>query len=164
MKLDEIIRQALDERGLRNQKDASRELGISLELLRLILNKGHVPKDKTLAVIAEGLDLEKTSLIMAAHQEKVPVELKGFFLSPIPGRSYHTKRKWPLSEDQCHYLGKIMSPEEIQIVRKFRQVSAEGQMQVVSYFDYMFGSHRAAPAPHPGERQTGEDLPGLDGE
>ena len=52
MKISEMIRQALEKKGFRNLKDASKVLGISPELLRVTINKGHIPKDKTLIMIA----------------------------------------------------------------------------------------------------------------
>jgi len=82
MKISDMIRQALEKKGFKNLKDASKVLGISPELLRVTINKGHVPKDKTLIMIANKLGLDKSVLILSAHQEKVPAEVKGFFLSP----------------------------------------------------------------------------------
>ncbi len=87
MKISDMIRQALEKKGLKNLKDASKVLGISPELLRVTINKGHIPKDSTLMVIANKLGLDKSMLILAAHQEKVPDEVKGFFLSPSQANS-----------------------------------------------------------------------------
>ncbi len=142
MKISDIIRQALEQRGGGNLKDASKMLGISPELLRVIINKGHIPKDKTLMLIANKLGLEASVLILTAHQEKVPADVKGFFLPPLPSKLRREKRKFPLSEEQCHYLAKLMSTEEIQMVRKYRQVSAEARTQILGYVDYMFESKR----------------------
>ncbi len=141
MNLSKIVRQALEQRGMQ-AKDASKELGISVQLLRLIINQGHVPKDKTLGIIAKKLGLHAPALIMAAHREKVPEEVKGLFLAPLPNHSPRRKRVWPLSEEQCDYLAYIMSPGEIQLVRKFRQVSIEEQAQIAGYLDYMFALKR----------------------
>lgn len=143
MKVSNMIKQALEKKGFRNLKDASKALGISPELLRVAINKGHIPKDTTLTIIANKLDLDKSSLILAAHQEKVPSEVRGFFLSPSLGQSKHGKRIFPLSSEQCNYLEKIMSPEEIQLVRKFRQVSEEGKTQIAGYIDYMYASKKS---------------------
>jgi len=52
MKISDMIRQALEKKGFKNLKDASKVLGISPELLRVTINKGHIPKDKTLIMIA----------------------------------------------------------------------------------------------------------------
>lgn len=106
MKISDMIRQALEKKGFRNLKDASKVLGISPELLRVTINKGHIPKDKTLMMIANKLGLDKSVLILSAHQEKVPAEVKGFFLSPSQSKFRRGKRKFPLSEEQCNYLRK----------------------------------------------------------
>ncbi len=36
-----------------------------------------------------------------------------------------------------------MSPDEIQMLRKFRQVSDEGRTQIFGYIDYMFATKRS---------------------
>lgn len=142
MKIAETIKKAIEKKGFRNLKDASKELGISPEILRVTMNKGHIPKDKTLAIIAKKLDLDMSSLILSAHQEKVPAEVKGFFLSPSLSKSRRWKRISPLSREQCDYLEKILTSEEMQIVRKFRQVSEEAKMQIIGYVDYMFATKK----------------------
>jgi transcriptional regulator with XRE-family HTH domain len=144
MKISEMIRQALEKKGFKNLKDASKVLGISPELLRVTINKGHIPKDKTLMMIAQKLNLDKSVVILAAHQEKVPAEVKGFFLSPSQARFRRGKRKYPLSEEQINYLEKILSVDEIMMLRKFRQVSDEGRTQIEGYIDFMFASKRSA--------------------
>jgi transcriptional regulator with XRE-family HTH domain len=146
MTLAKLIRQALEQRGLTRLQEASPVLGISVELLRVILQEGHVPKDKTLCKIAESLGLDKSLLIMSAHREKVPVELQGFFLSPAAGRSGEKKRVWPLSEECCNYLSTIMDPEEIQMVRKYRQVPQQEQGQIIAYVDHLFARQRVGTA------------------
>ncbi len=143
MTIADIIKDALEKKGYRNLKDASKVLGISTELLRVIVNKGHVPKDKTLAAIAGRLGIDKSMLILAAHQEKVPAEVKGFFLSPSHAKFRRGKRKFPLSEEQINYLEKIISVEEIQMLRKLRQVSGESKEQVGAYVDFMYASKRS---------------------
>lgn len=144
MKISEMIRQALEKKGFKNLKDASKVLGISPELLRVTINKGHIPKDKTLIMIANKLGLDKSVLILAAHQEKVPDEVKGFFLSPSQSKLKRGKRKYPLSEEQTNYLEKILSVEEIMMLRKIRQVSDEARVQISGYVDFMFASKRSA--------------------
>jgi hypothetical protein len=144
MKISEMIRQALEKKGFKNLKDASKVLGISPELLRVTINKGHIPKDKTLMMIATKLGLDKAMLILAAHQEKVPAEVKGFFLSPSQAKFRRGKRKFPISEEQINYLEKILSMDEILMLRKFRQVSDEARVQIVGYVDYMFSTKRSA--------------------
>ena len=144
MKISDMIRQALEKKGFKNLKDASKVLGISPELLRVTINKGHIPKDKTLIMIANKLGLDKSVLILSAHQEKVPAEVKGFFLSPSTTKYRRGKRKYPLSEEQINYLEKILSIEEIMMLRKYRQVSEEAKAQVNGYVDFMFASKRSA--------------------
>jgi hypothetical protein len=143
MKMSDMIREALEKKGYRNLKDASKILGISPELVRVIINKGHVPKDKTLRIIATKLGLDKSSLILAAHQEKVPLEVKGFFLSPTESKFREGKRIYPLSQEQCDYLERVLTTEEVQMIRKYRQVTEEGKTQIVGYIDFMFASKRA---------------------
>src|SRR5512141_2564076 len=142
MKISEMIRQALEKKGFRNLKDASKVLGISPELLRVTINKGHIPKDKTLIMIANKLGLDKSVLILAAHQEKVPAEVKGFFLSPSQAKFRRGKRKFPLSEEQINYLEKILTIDEIMMLRKFRQVSDEAKTQIAGYVEFLFVSKR----------------------
>ncbi len=144
MKIADMIRQALEKKGFKNLKDASKVLGISPELLRVTINKGHIPKDTTLMMIASKLGLEKSVLILAAHQEKVPSEVKGFFLSPSTTKYRRGKRKYPLSEEQINYLEKILSIDEIQMLRKFRQVSDDARTQIVGYVEYLFGTKKVA--------------------
>ena len=144
MKISEMIRQALEKKGFKNLKDASKVLGISPELLRVTINKGHIPKDKTLMMIAGKLSLDKAMLILAAHQEKVPAEVKGFFLSPSQAKFRRGKRKFPISEEQINYLEKILSMDEMLMLRKFRQVSDEARIQINGYVDFMFASKRSA--------------------
>ncbi len=144
MKISDMIRQALEKKGFKNLKDASKVLGISPELLRVTINKGHIPKDKTLMMIANKLNLDKSVLILAAHQEKVPAEVKGFFLSPSQAKFRRGKRKYPLSEEQINYLEKILSVDEIMMLRKFRQISDEARTQIGGYVDFLFASKRSA--------------------
>lgn len=144
MKISDMIRQALEKKGFKNLKDASKVLGISPELLRVTINKGHIPKDKTLIMIANKLGLDKSVLILAAHQEKVPAEVKGFFLSPSTTKYRRGKRKYPLSEEQINYLEKILSIEEIMMLRKYRQVSDEAKTQINGYIDFMYASKRTS--------------------
>jgi hypothetical protein len=94
-------------------------------------------------MISSKLGLDKSVLILSAHQEKVPAEVKGYFLSPSQSKFRRGKRKFPLSEEQCNYLEKIVSSDEIQILRKFRQVSDDARTQIVGYVDYMFASKRS---------------------
>jgi hypothetical protein len=146
MKIAEIINQALEKKGFHNLKDAAKFLGISPELLRVSLNKRHIPKDRTLVLIANKLGLDKSILIMTAHREKVPAEMQGLFLAPSPTNMSREKRIFPLSEEQCDYLAKLMSTEEIQLLRKVRQVSDEGKTQIAGYVDFMYATKKGGSA------------------
>ncbi len=143
MKIGEMIRRAMEKNGYGNVKDASKVLGISPELLRVTVSKGHIPKDKTLSQIASKLNMDKSALILAAHQEKVPAEVKGFFLSPSQTHFRRGKRKHPLSEEEINYLEKILGSDEIELLRKMRQVSADAKTQITGYTDFMYGSKRS---------------------
>jgi len=142
MTIAEVIKKALDKKGYKNLKDASKALGISPELLRVTLNKGHIPKDRTLTMMANKLNIDKSLLVLSAHQEKVPDEVKGFFLLPSQSRSTKSKRKFPLSEEQTSYLEKILSIDEIMMLRKFRQVTDEARLQISGYVDFMYATKR----------------------
>jgi hypothetical protein len=142
MKVATIIKRALERQGLQNMRDAAKFLDISMELLRVTFDKGHIPKDTTLVKIADRLGLDRVVLLLAAHQEKVPIEAKGFFLSPKKGESWTEKRVWPLSGEQCEHLGKVMNEMEIQIIRKLRQVPDEEKRQIAGYVNYTWLSKR----------------------
>ena len=140
MQLARMIGDAIDKKGYKNLKDAARALGLSPELLRVIINKEHIPKDTTLIRIAKKLDLDMTTLVLMAHQEKVPKDVKGFFLTPSPKRAGLHKRKYPLSEEQTAYLEQGLSVEEIMMLRKMRQVTEEGRTQIEGFVDFLYAS------------------------
>lgn len=142
MDISEIIKNALEKKGFKNLKDASKALGISPELLRVTINKGHIPKDTTLSMIAKKLNLDMSVLVLAAHQQKVPNEVKGFFLTPSQAKYNRGKRKYPLSEEQTNYLAKVLSVDEIMLLRKFRQVNEEARSQIEGYIDFMYASKK----------------------
>jgi hypothetical protein len=143
MNIAEMINQSLEKKGFHNLKDAAKFLGISPELLRVTINRRHIPKDKTLIVIANKLGLDKSILIMTAHREKVPPEMQGLFLAPSQSKLKREKRIYPLSEEQCNYLAKLLSMDEIQLVRKIRQVSDEGKTQIAGYVDFMYATKKS---------------------
>lgn len=136
MKVAEMIMQVLKQKGYRSLSSAAKTLGISKELLRLTVNQGHIPKDSILEIIADKLGLDRSALLLAAHQDKFPFEVKGYFLSPTKNKKFEKKRVWPLSEEQCSYLEKILNEPEIQIIRKFRQIPDEDKAQITGYLDY----------------------------
>ncbi len=100
--------QALEQKGYRNWAPA-KTLGISLELLRLTVKRGHIPKDSILEKIADKLGLDRTALLLAAHKEKFPVEVKGYFLSPSKKIKYEKRRVWPLSESTAAICENLIS-------------------------------------------------------
>jgi hypothetical protein len=142
MKVAEMIKQVLEQKGFRNLRDASAALGISPELLRLTVNQGHIPKDSILEMIAEKLEIDRSTLLVAAHQEKAPIELQGYFLTPSEEKKYEKRRVWPLSEEQCAYLEKILNETEIQTIRKFRQLPDGTKEQITGYLDYAWATKR----------------------
>ncbi len=142
MLISEVISKALAKKGYKNLKDASKALGISAELLRVTLNKGHIPKDRTLTMIANKLNLDKSILVLSAHQERVPDEVKGYFLTPSQGKTSRTKRKFPLSEEQTEYIEKVLNIDEIMLLRKYRQVTDEARLQIAGYVDFMYETKR----------------------
>ncbi len=143
MTVAEMIKRALVQHGFPNIKQAAVALGVSRELLRVTITLGHIPKDAVLGKIAYGLGLDRGELVLAAHQEKVPVEVKGYFLNPAKRRSWQEKRVWPLSDDQCDYLSKVLNDTEIQILRKLRQISDhQARVQIAGYVDYTWETKR----------------------
>ncbi len=153
MKVAEMIKRALEQQGFQNMREAAKALDISQELLRITVNQGHIPKDVMLGKIADKLDLDRAALILAAHQERVPVEVKGYFLSRAERKSWTKTRMWPLSSEQCEYLGKVMNETEIQIIRKLRQVPDEEKRQIVGYVDYTWLSKRMIEEPADGKKK-----------
>ena len=142
MNVAEMIKQVLEQKGYRNLREASKALGISLELLRLTVNKRHIPKDDLLGMIADKLGMDRSALLLAAHREKVPVERQGFFLSPTEDKKYEKKRVWPISDEQCSYLEKVLNETKIQHIRKFRQLPDEAKEQITGYLDYTWAMKR----------------------
>jgi transcriptional regulator with XRE-family HTH domain len=144
MTLSDIIGRELAKRGLATLKDSARFLGMSTELVRTILNGSRVPKDKNLIKIAEKLGINTSALILAAHQQNIPHDMQAYLLKPAE-TAPKNKRIWPLSLEQCDYLAKIMSPEEIQLMRKYRQLTIEEKIQARGYIHYMFSTKRVPP-------------------
>jgi len=62
MKLSDLLRQELAKRGLTSYTKSARFLGVSVEFVRMTLQKQHVPKDKKLITIAERLGIDATPL------------------------------------------------------------------------------------------------------
>jgi hypothetical protein len=93
-------------------------------------------------LIASKLSIDKFNLVLAAHQEKVPNEVKGFFLTPSLAKLTRSKRRYPFSEEQTSYLEKILSINELMMLRKYRQVTDEARVQIAGYIDYMYASKK----------------------
>jgi transcriptional regulator with XRE-family HTH domain len=146
MKLSDILGRELAKRHLTTLKEAARFLGMSTELIRTILNGSRVPKDKNLIKIAERLGINASALILAAHQQNIPSDMQSYLLKPAEA-SAKNKRIWPLSLEQCDYLAKVMSPEEIQLMRKYRQLTVDEKIQAQGYIHYMFSTKRVLPPP-----------------
>ena len=149
MTVSGIIKQELDRRGFAATRSAAQFVGVSTELLRRIVSQDHIPKDRTLVTIARRLEMDPAVLILAAHRQLLPRELSTFTLTPsspqAAGSLWQTKRKWPLSEEQCKYLAEILKPHEIQLLRKYRQLSEEEKIQAIGYVNYMFATQRVPP-------------------
>jgi transcriptional regulator with XRE-family HTH domain len=146
MTISKILRRELNKRGLTVLNQAARYLGVSTELLRVTLSGKHIPKDKTLEKIAGRLGLDMSSLVLAAHRQKLPKDVQGLFLAPVqlPEEKNQIRRKWPLSQEQCEYLSSIMTSEEIQLIRKYRQLREDQKAQLLGYLHYRFAMARQA--------------------
>jgi hypothetical protein len=147
MKLCTLLRREMQMRGIRTIREAARLFGVSGELTRRILNLGLIPKDRTLVRIAAALDLDPAILITAGHRQKLPRDLREQLLpvAPPTGGGWEQKRKWPLSQEQCEYLGREMKPHEIQLMRKARQLTPEEKTHLIAYIEYMFATQRVPP-------------------
>lgn len=153
MTLARLIRSELEKRGIRTIRRSAQFLGISGELMRCILNKGAVPRDSTITRIAQALGMNPAPLLLAAHRQKLPKDVALFMLDPASpaGGDWQQKRKWPLSQEQCDYLSVIMLPQEIQLIRKYRQLTTEERLQTIGYINYQFATNRVPPPPAPAE-------------
>ena len=60
------------------------------------------------------------------------------------------KRAWPLTEEQCGQLSKILQLHEIQLIRKSRQLTSEEKQSIISSIDHLFALHRV---PQLGEQE-----------
>jgi hypothetical protein len=141
-----MVQQSIEMRGLRSIKDIEKKTGVSRECVRSLLKYNRIPKDNTLVKIAKGLGMDETLVMLEAHKERLRGMAADYLLEPAAGK-YEKKRVWPLSQEQCEYLGRIINPGEIQLMRKYLQVSSERQIQIRGYVDYIFASHRKEPPP-----------------
>lgn len=144
-----MIRRAMELKGLRSIKKAAEYTKISVESFRILLNRGHVPKNRILHQVARSLELDLVRVVIAAQKQLIPQLARENMLTPVEA-AYGEKRIWPLSQEQCEYLAKVLQPEEIQFIRKFRQVTAQGKIQIRGFVDFeydAFRRSRAAAAP-----------------
>jgi len=139
--LSDLIRQELAKRGLKSCAASAHFLGMSVEFVRATLQKKHLPKDKSLIRIAERLGIDAVPLILAAHRQNLPLDTQSCILQPAEVASKN-KRIWPLSREQCDYLANVISLQELQILRKYRQLLPEGKIQIEGYIHYMFVTKR----------------------
>jgi transcriptional regulator with XRE-family HTH domain len=158
MKLSDILREELSKRNLTSYKEAARFLGLSPKLLGTIMRGGHLPKQKNLIKIAERLGIEASVLIFDAQKQLLPPDLQAYLLKPTDVPPKH-KRIWPLSHEQCDYLARIMRPEEIQLIRKYRQFAYEAKVETRGFIHYMFSTQRVPPPADKDDQQSrGIDL------
>ncbi len=152
MTLARLIQGELDRRGIRTLRRAAQVLGISGELTRRILRRDLVPKDRTIVRIASALEMEPSVLLLAAHRQRLPRAAAAFMLDialPASGE-WKTKRRWPLSQEQWDYLSVLMQAHEIQLIRKYRQLTPEERLQVLGFINYQFETSRVPPpSPQP---------------
>jgi transcriptional regulator with XRE-family HTH domain len=140
MKLSALIRQELEKRGIRTVREAAQFLRVSSETVRLMLNRGRIPKDRVLVAIANKLEIDPAVLLLTAHRERLPRTMQSYFLMPAPPArgDWARKRRWPLSQEQCEYLGRIMTGQEIQLLRMYRQLTPERMQEAVGFMTYLF--------------------------
>lgn len=155
MKLSTLIRREMNLRGIKTIKQAAQLLGVSTELARSILKNSRIPKDGTLLKMAEALGLDPAVLLVPSHLQKMPRKLRAEVLPVAPPSNFDwiRKRKWPLSQEQCDYLGRVLQPAEIQLIRKCRQLTEEEKGSAVAYVGYLFSVHHVPPPADPPARQ-----------
>jgi hypothetical protein len=145
MTVADMLKKELSQQGVHTVKEAALLLGTSATTLRLLLIRKRIPKDNILTEIAKKLDLDTAALLLQAHRERLPRAMQSSILMPVPpaGGDLAHKRKWPLSQEQCDYLGRIMTSREIELVRMFRQMTPEEMREVFDYMGYLFQSSRS---------------------
>lgn len=155
MKLSTLIRREMNLRGIKTIKQAAQLLGVSTELVRSILNNRRIPKDGTLLKMAEALAMDPAVLLVPSHLQKMPRKLRTEVLPVAPPSNFdwEHKRKWPLSQEQCDYLGRVLQPAEIQLVRKCRQLTEEEKGSAFACVGYLFSVHRVPPPADPPAQQ-----------
>jgi transcriptional regulator with XRE-family HTH domain len=157
MKLSQILDRELSKRKFKTVAEAAHVLDVSAVLLRQILNGSHIPREKILIKIAERLGIEASELIFAAHKHSLPPDAQAYLLKPSDASKEH-RRIWPLSQEQCDYLAQQMSPQEIQLIRKYRQFDYLDKARTLGYVDYKFSTQRVPPPPSAEESPSPEDV------
>jgi hypothetical protein len=145
MTFQEILWDNLNKQGVRTITAAAKKAGISGEAARMYLNLNRIPKDRTITKIAKRLKIDPRILMVAAHRDRIKDFAEDHVLEPVAS-TFEKNRIWPLSQEQCDYLAKVMLPAEIQLIRKYRQISAEGQSYIRGCIDFFFVQHRQKPA------------------
>jgi hypothetical protein len=163
-KLATLIREELDKRGVKNLQQAARTLGVSAEAARHVLQLDHVPKDSTLARIAGALGLEPAVLILAGHRQRLPEALHTELLTvaSAAGGDWGRKRKWPLSQEQCDYLGVLLQPGEIQLIRRCRQLTPDERIKLAGFVEYRFATSRVSPGERTVPAEQAEEYTGAE--
>jgi plasmid maintenance system antidote protein VapI len=148
MTLADILKREFSKRNIDTIRDAARFLGTNYETVRLLLNNVRAPKDAVLARFAKKLGIDPTVLLLTAHRERLPREMQAYFLMPVapaPG-GWERRRRWPLSQEQCDYLGRILTSREIQLIRMCRQMTPEKMQDAFGYLTYLFERSRSGQA------------------
>ncbi len=97
--LADILKTRIQELGFQDIKECARRHDIPYELLRKVISDGHLPKDKTLQLYADKLELELGELISTTYRQRAPSNVTHLFravgadptaesrLAPVLGRA-----------------------------------------------------------------------------
>ena len=77
--LANLLRQRIEALGYTELKECARERDIPYELLRKVISDGHLPKDKTLLLYAERLEMDLEVLLAAAYRQRAPRDMRHLF-------------------------------------------------------------------------------------
>lgn len=89
MTLAALLRRRIQDLGYADLKECARARDIPYELFRKVISDNHLPKDKTLLLYAEKLDMEPQVLLSACYRQRAPSEMRHLFgaRQPAPGGS-----------------------------------------------------------------------------
>lgn len=79
MTLAEVLKRRIQELDYADLKECARERDIPYELFRKVISDNHLPKDKTLLLYAEKLDIEAQLLLSTAYRQRAPSEMQHLF-------------------------------------------------------------------------------------